>query len=528
MADFDFGRGREGLRSTANNQTLVSYLRILREQVWLIAACTVLAFAVAIVYVEAAPRKYQAQAEMEVQAASPDDTVLATLPVLHQTGDPTEDVLTGASLVTTPRVSGAVVNALHLHQSPTSLLGSVSSTPIGEAGLVAVQATASSPQLAQRIANAFVQQTIVQSTVTMHNAINAILPTENAQLLGVPLGDRYGPGSLGDQVDELRQLQVTNNPTLVSAATALLPDSPSSPKTKLTLVAGLIAGLLLGVAAAFAFHALDPRIRREEQIREVFDLPILARIAREPGRRRRGRRRGPRRTGPLVPSELKASSEGFRTLRATLTARGLSSEPRTYLVTGSVPSEGKSTTAINLAVALAQGGGSLILIEADFRRPTFATAFKMKPFHGIEQVLVDDVDLADALVPVTFNDTTISVLAAHGSGAEFADRLSFAAVRRLVHDATALADYVVIDSPPLTAVIDALPFAQVADEVLVVARLDHSPLNKLADLEELLRENGVSASGLVLLGGDHRTQQYYRGADPAESRTSSQTRLPST
>jgi capsular exopolysaccharide synthesis family protein len=435
---------------------------------------------------------------------------------LHQTGDPTEDVLTGASLVTTSRVATAVARALRLKTSPAALLGEVTATPIGEAGLVAVQVTTSSARLAQRLANSFVQQTIAVGTATMHAAINNELPTIKQQLLSVPPGQRYGSGSLGETLEDLQQLLLQNDPTLASAATAVLPTSPSSPKTKLTLAAGLLAGVLIGVAAAFALHAVDPRLRREDQLRDIFALPILARISRE--------RRARRRTGPLVPSEFKASSEGFRTLRATLTARGLSSEPRAYLVTGSAPSEGKSTTAINLGVALAHGGGSTILIEADFRRPTFAAAFGLQPFYSIEQVLVGEVELSEALVRVTLNGVSLDVLAAHGSGAEFADRLSSSAVRKLVDDANSLADFVVIDSPPLTAVIDALPFAQVADEVLIVARLDHSRLNKLAGLEELLRENGLSASGMVLVGGDEREQQYYgtgRAADTLGPRTGS-------
>lgn len=527
MADFDFGRGREGARPAAENQSLLNYLRILRERVGLIVACTILALGVAILYVETAPKKYQAEAELEIQASNANDPVLSTLPILHASGDPTEDVLTGASLVTTPRVAAAVVAALHLKTSPGAVLGEVTASPIGEAGLVAVQATASSPLMAQEVANAFVTQTIAQSTITMHAAIANELPTLEQELAQVQPSNRYGAGSIGNEIVELRQLKLANDPTLLSAATATLPASPSSPKTKLTLVAGLFAGLILGVAAAFAFHAFDPRLRREEQMRELFGLPVLARIAREHPRRR-GRARRRRRIGPLVPSELKNSSEGFRTLRATLAGRGLSSESRAYLVTGSVPSEGKSTTAINLAVALAQGGASLILIEADFRRPTFATAFGLKPFYGIEQVLVDEVELSDALVPVTFNNTTISVLAAHGSGAEFADRLSFSAVRKLVSGAKLLAEFVVIDSPPLTAVIDALPFAQIADEVLIVSRLNYSSLNKLADLEELLRENGVPASGLVVLGSDHRSQQYYRGAGGADTAPAPETRLRTT
>lgn len=485
------GYGRQGLPSSSEDQSLLRYWLVLRERVWLIVACTLLVFAASLVYVQVAPRAYQATAEMEVQAASSSDPVLAALPVLHQTGAPTEDVLTGASLITTEPVAAAVVHSLHLNISPAAALGEVQAAPIGQAGLVAVQASASSPALAQSLANAFVNETIALSTARLHTAIQTEIPTLLAQLAAVPRAQRFGPGSLGQQVDELQQLQRQNDPTLVSAAPASLPTAPSSPKKKLSLAAGLLGGLLVGVGAAFLFHALDPRVRRAEQLRDGFGLPILARIPRQPHPKPR----------PLLPSELSPGAhEGYRTLRTTLAARAPSSESRSFLVTGSAPAEGKSTTAMGLAAAFAQGGGRVILIEADLRKPTLASSFKLAEFNGVEQVLIGRVELAKAVVPVRIDGAPVRVLAAHPSAGKTSAGLSSAVVRKLVNDAKAIADFVIIDSAPLTEVIDALPFAQAADEVLIVARLDQTRLNRFAELEDLLSQHGVTRMGVVLIG----------------------------
>jgi Mrp family chromosome partitioning ATPase len=115
-------------------------------------------------------------------------------------------------------------------------------------------------------------------------------------------------------------------------------------------------------------------------------------------------------------------------------------------------------------------------------------------------VLIGEVELEEALVPVRLEGTSLRVLAAQYAGSSMADRLSSAIAAKLVEDAKALADYVVIDSPPLTAVIDALPLAQFTDEVVIVARMGQSKLGKIVELAELLAQYGASAVGFVLVG----------------------------
>jgi Mrp family chromosome partitioning ATPase len=479
---------------------LLRYYRILRARVWLIIACTLLGGAAAAAYVKLAPRLYQAQAVMEVQPSSPNDSVLSTLPVLHQTGNPTGDVLTAAAIVMTQPVASAVASALHQKISPGAALADVQANPIGQAGLVAVQATASSPRLAQQLADAFVQQTIARRTAAMHAAIATELPTLRSQLAGIAPSQRFGPGTLGEQLDRLEQLLYQSDPTLVSAASATIPTSPSSPKTKLTIAAGLLGGLLLGIGAAFAFYALDPRLRREEQLRELFGVPILARIPRE-RRRKSGL--------PMLPGDMSLGALGrYRMLRTLLTSRA-AGEPRVCLVTGSAPTEGKTTTAINLAVALAQGGARVMLIEADLGRPTIADTLRLRPEWGTENVLIGEVKLRDALTLTKIGETPLHVLAVRSPDAELADRLSYVIAEDLVNSAKELAEFVIIDSPPLAAVIDARPWTRLADEVLVTARLGISTLGALSELRDILREQGSYPTGLVLVGESTRQAGYH-------------------
>jgi non-specific protein-tyrosine kinase len=507
MSDFDQPRGWERGRTSSEEQSLVRYYRILRERWWVVLVCTVLALVAAFVYVKAAPKTYQAQAEMSVTAISAQSGVLETLPgVLKQSGDPTEDLLTAASYVTTLNVAQAVVHSLNLKMTAGEALGDISASPIGQAGLVGVVASASSPQLAQSLATAFMRQTIATTTNTMHASINQQLPILQKQLAAIPPALRSSSTTQAN-ISQLQLLLPVSNPTLGVVSSAALPTSPSSPKTKLTLIAGLFAGLLIGIGVAFGMHALDPRLRHEDQLRQRLDIPILARIPRE-------RRRGPL---PMLPTELSVTSrEGYRTLRTTLTLREPATSTRAYLVTGSSPAEGKSTTALSLAVSLAQGGRRVILIEADLRKPTFARTLGLTSYYGTEQVLIGELELASALEVVRVETTSMRVLAAHHSGVAIADRLSSATVRKLINDAKAMADDVVIDSPPLTEVLDALPFAQYADEVLIVARLGHSRVKGLIELDDLLAQHNVVRSGIVLVGDTEHARRYYYAPDPKD------------
>ena len=492
---------------------LSHYVEVVREHLRLIIACVVVATAIAGIYAKVASKSYKAESHLLVTPVN-GETNYVGLGLITNSGSPTGDVSTAASLVTTSEVASIVARQFP-HTSTHTVLGEVSAVPVAESNVVAVTATASSAARAQALANAFARGTVENRTDVLHRQLDTIIPTLREEVFAQPPGARTGQGSLGERLAALEALRAGPDPTITVASLAQRPTSPSWPRTKLTLVAGVIAGLLIGLGAAFALDGLDPRIRREETLRRIFRLPVLARIPRE--------RHAGAQHAPLRPDEIsEVALESYRMLRVALGVRGFSTprfsltDSRSVMVTGSSSSEGKSTVALNFASALAAAGNRVILIETDLRRPSLGAALRIHPPHGITGVLMHDIELEDALVQLDGSDGNLAVLLVDQAGPYLADGL-LANGSELVEKAKSLADYVVVDAPPVTEVSDALPLSQHVDDVLIVARLGHSRTDRLINLGEILARQGVRPTGLVIVG-DELSQRggYYLESSPRQ------------
>jgi capsular exopolysaccharide synthesis family protein len=320
-----------------------------------------------------------------------------------------------------------------------------------------------------------------------------VLPSLKATLASSP-GSTTTGGTTADLVNQLAALQTGSDNTITVSSLATLPTAPTSPKTSLSLVAGLLIGLLIGAGLAFGIDALDPPVRGEGELRERFGVaPVLARIP---------QRHGASRPGPLTPMDLSAAAlDQYRMLRATIPMRSRAGKGHAFLVCSATQGEGKSTSAIGLAAVFAQSGADVLLVDGDLRRPSIATALGLKPRHGIEAVLSHEVELSAAVQQVRLGTVaTLSVLPACGNEVEQADQLSPADAQRLVQAAQRRSQVVIIDSPPLTAVSDALPFARAVDDILLVVRMGQTKLSKLNESWELLGHQHTQPSGIVLVG----------------------------
>ena len=177
------------------------------------------------------------------------------------------------------------------------------------------------------------------------------------------------------------------------------------------------------------------------------------------------------------------------------------------LVTGPSSGDGKTTSALNLATALSEME-RVILVEGDSRRPTLARAYSLAPQHGVTTVIARRIPLSDALVNVSSQMPRLQVLAQHPGESSVSAVMTPASADWLIRQAQLLANWVVVDAPPLALVPDVIPLAKQVDDVILVVRLGNTRLKSLEELAELLVQQGITPAGFVVIGGKGHSTYY--------------------
>ncbi len=303
-----------------------------------------------------------------------------------------------------------------------------------------------------------------------------------------------------------------NQVTIVEPAVA--PPAPASPRPLFNVGIAAALAFLLSVGAAMLWEQFDDRLKTAEDVERVTGLATVGLIRRMPGERDR-----PvfyRLATLLYPRSPVA--ESFRALRTNLEFASLDQGLRTIVVTSSVPSEGKTVVAANLAIAFAQSGRKTILVDADLRRSGVHRIFQLPDELGLtDLVRTDEITLQD--VTRTTEAPNLSVITAGTIPANPAELLGSHRMATIIERLTAAADMVIIDTPPVTAVTDAAVVAARADATVLVIQSHRSSERVVRQGLEALGKVNAHVVGAVLnnVPGSIATPYYGRSHDGSPS-----------
>src|SRR5271157_859992 len=294
---------------------------------------------------------------------------------------------------------------------------------------------------------------------------------------------------------------------------AQVPSEPVEPRVPLVLGMGLGAGVLLGTLSAVVLEAMDTTIRSGEEAEALCGVPSLATIPWMNGAARAWLR-WPHvveceRQWDVVTQEQPYSkaAECYRTLRSSLLL-GAGGNAKVLVITSASPSEGKTVTAVNCATVMAQQGTKVLLVDADLRRSALHHNLGIRKEPGLGDILVGRCTPDDAVVAMK-NIPHLSVVS---SGAEVpypAEALASEAMTAALRRWRNVYDHIVIDTPPVAMVTDAVVLAAQADSVLLVALAAGTTRQALRRTRDLLVRANARIAGVVVNGVDHRYENHY-------------------
>jgi len=326
--------------------------------------------------------------------------------------------------------------------------------------------------------------TIPQNTVILDIRVGST-DRERAALIANAVSD-----SLIAAVDEVAPDTAEGDATVT--ARSIDPANPAvfqtSPNKQQDAVLGAIIGFLAASVVLVLAAALDTRVRSESSLKAITELPVLGAIEQTSSSV------DPR---PVVIRQPNGSAaEAFRHVRSGLRFASASHQTRTLAITSSRPGEGKTRTAANLALVLAETGRRVLLIDADLRKPKVADAFGIIGAVGLTTVLVDAIPLRSAVQP--WPRSALEILPSGAVPPNPAELLASERMKELIQEVAEAYDLVVIDTAPVLVVADATVIAQQVDSVLIVSDTTRVRRAQLAATIEALERTGAHISGVVL------------------------------
>jgi capsular exopolysaccharide synthesis family protein len=295
------------------------------------------------------------------------------------------------------------------------------------------------------------------------------------------------PQAVAESLADLQQIPSPSYISFEALSAPGLPGSPASPSPFRNLLVGLALGVVLGVAAAFVRDALDTRLRDVDSIEGDHSLDVLAVVPSELRREML----------PALRQPQSARAEAYRKIRTHLLFAGPAGLPRSILLTSPNPGEGKTSLATNLAVVCHQSGQSVVVVDADLRRPMAATyLIDQRPERGLVDVLLGQADLEECLVAVRPGLLVLPSGSVPTNPSELVGSQGMADVLRQLE---ANADLVLVDAPPVLPVADAIHLSALCEGTVLCARAGETTETELRRSREALDRVGAHLLGVALM-----------------------------
>jgi tyrosine-protein kinase len=461
-------------------------LRIVRRRKWIVVQAVVVVPVLALLFSLSQEKEYTATATLLFRPApsGPEEgeTVI----------DPTREAATNGQLVGLPVVADKAAESLG-EVSGEEVLESVEVEPSAEADTAKIAATTTDPDLSAAMANAYGRAYIDFRRAADRGQVQDAIDVAESSLEGLTPAEQEGKegAALNEQLDRLKLVQALQTGGAELVQPADVPSSPSSPKTTRNVMLGILLGALLGLGLAALLDRIDRRVRTIDELEDLYDVPILARIPRS----QRLSRRKSEAIGPQTQE-----GEAFRVLRTNLRYFNVDEGMHSILVTSPETGDGKSTVARTLAMTMAEMGDDVVLVEGDLRKGGELRGVTGGPASGLSNVLAGtpfEKVLIDVDVPGGAHSRTLTVLPSGPVPPNPSELLDSAQMRDLMIKLQERFSVVVIDSPALGAVSDALALVPEVSAVVIVGGLGKTTRDAARGLGKQLGLLGTKPIGVI-------------------------------
>ncbi|MHB8694268.1 MAG: tyrosine-protein kinase domain-containing protein [Solirubrobacteraceae bacterium] len=496
------------------NTTLADHLRVIRRHRVLIVLIGLICAGAALGVSAVQKKVYDATASVSV--TDPNQALANVGSAGFSVETPLQLASIHASTVTRPAVLAAAQAQLHTKLSTTALKNAVTIGIDPNSYAVTIDASNHSATLATAIANAFAHADATLTTATARKQYSSQAALLQRRLHSLPAATAPATTALYvEKLSTLQSLASIAQPVQV-ASTATVPGSPTSPQPARNTIAGLIFGLLAGVAIAYLRQALDKRFRRPDEVEQQLGHPIVGRIRGQALGRAGQETRGMR--GDFNPID----AEAFRILRHNVQYLSAADAARVLLVTSAAAQEGKSTVAACLALASAEAGTRTMLVECDLRRPVLAARLGLAHAPGLSDYLAGMAapeQIVQAVGPPhsqngaehapSLGAARLICVTAGTPPPSPSDLLASDRFRQFIAEVSSVYDTVILDCAPLLSVADTLEIVPSASAVLVCVRLGKTTRDQARSAQEALSRIPGRPVGLVLTDVRGIEDEYY-------------------